>query len=160
MLGIKLICVGKVKEKYYIDAIAEYSKRLGAMCRFEITELSESRLSDSPSEKEIEAALEKESRDIEKAIPAGAYVVAMCIEGRLMSSTEMAELLSNCAGQGKSRICFIIGGSVGMHERIKAMSDVRISMSKMTFPHHLARVMLTEQIYRGFMINEGTKYHK
>lgn len=160
MLGVKLICVGKLKERYYMDAVAEYTKRLRAYCKFELVELPESRLGDRPSEKEILSALEKEAREIEKQIPQGAAVVAMCIEGKKKSSVELAEMMEQWAASGKSRLCFVIGGSFGMHPSIKQRADCRLSMSDMTFPHHLARVMLIEQIYRGFTIHEGTRYHK
>ena len=160
MISVKLICVGKMKEKHYISAFEEYKKRLGAYCRFELIELAEQRLGDNPSEKEIAAALEKEAAEIEKQIPAGAAVCAMCIEGDMKSSTELASQFEKWMGGGKSRICFIIGGSFGMSARIKAKADLRLSMSRMTFPHHLARVMVGEQIYRAFTIIEGTKYHK
>ena len=160
MISLKLICVGKMKEKFYISAFEEYRKRLGAYCKFELVELTEQRLSDSPSEKEISAALEKESLEIEKNIPAGAAVIALCIEGAMKSSTELASQIEKWTNAGKSKFCFIIGGSCGMSERIKASADLKLSMSRMTFPHHLARVMVTEQIYRAFTIIDGTKYHK
>jgi 23S rRNA (pseudouridine1915-N3)-methyltransferase len=160
MLGITFLCVGKMREKHYIAAFEEYRKRLGAFCRFELVELPEARLPDVPSQREIEAALEREAREIEKRVPQGAFLVAMCIEGRQHSSEELAALLQHAAGSGKSRICFLIGGSFGLHEDLKGRADLRLSMSKMTFPHHLARVMLAEQVYRGFMINQNTKYHK
>lgn len=160
MLTVKFICVGKMKEKFYIDAFGEYQKRLGAFCRFELEEISEQRLSQDPSEKEIAAALEREAAEIEKRIPAGAAVVPLCVEGVQISSEELARRLSAWAGGGKSRICFIIGGSFGLSPRIKAMADLRLSMSKMTFPHHLARVMAAEQIYRAFTMIENTRYHK
>jgi len=160
MLGVSLICVGKMKEKHYISAFEEYRKRLGAFCRFELIELPEQRLSDDPSEKEISAALEKEAAEIEKRIPSGAAVVAMCVEGVQKSSPELATQLQSWANSGISRICFLVGGSFGMSEKIKAQADLRLSVSKMTFPHHLFRVMLAEQIYRAFAINEGSRYHK
>lgn len=160
MINVKLICVGKMKEKHYISAFDEYKKRLGAYCKFELIELPEQRLGDSPSEKEIAAALEKEASDIEKHIPAGSAVCAMCIEGTMKSSTELAEQFNKWTSSGKSRMCFLIGGSFGMSERIKTRADLRLSMSRMTFPHHLARVMVGEQIYRAFTILEGSKYHK
>lgn len=160
MTGVKLICVGKMKEKHYISAFDEYKKRLGAFCRLELVELAEQRLGDDPSEKEIAAALEKEADEIEKHIPSGAALCAMCIEGEMKSSTELASLLEKWTLAGKSRICFVIGGSFGMSPRIKNRADLRLSMSRMTFPHHLARVMVGEQIYRAFTIIEGTKYHK
>jgi len=160
MLGVKLICVGKMKEKHFVAAFEEYRKRLGAFCKFELVEITEQRLSDNPSEKEIEAALLKEAQEIEKNIPASSAVIAMCIEGTQKSSTELADTFQNWQNGGKSRLCFLIGGSFGMHESIKKRADLRLSMSKMTFPHHLARVMAAEQIYRAFTIIEGTRYHK
>lgn len=160
MLGIRIICVGKMKETHYVSAFAEYEKRLRPYCKLEVMELSEEKLPSRPSEAEIEAALKKEAADIWNSVSSGAYTIAMCIEGELPSSADFAALLSNCAGRGFSRICFIIGSSNGLHETVKSRADCRVSMSKMTFPHHLARVMLAEQIYRGIMINEGSKYHK
>lgn len=160
MISVKLICVGKMKEKHFISAFEEYRKRLGAYCKFELVELSEQRLSDFPSDKEISAALEKEAAEIEKQIPSGAAVTALCIEGVQKSSTELATQVEKWSTSGKSKLCFIIGGSCGMSERIKSSADLRLSMSKMTFPHHLARVMVIEQIYRAFSIIDGSKYHK
>ena len=160
MCGITLICVGKLKEKYYGDAFAEYQKRLGAFCRFELEEIPEQRLGDDPGAREIAAALEKEAAEIEKRIPTGAAVVALCVEGKSMSSPALAAQMKNWMNTGKSRICFIVGGSFGMSERIKARADLKLSVSEMTFPHHLFRVMLAEQIYRAFTILEGSRYHK
>ena len=160
MLSVKLICVGKLKEKFFKDAFDEYAKRLGAYCRFELTELNENRLPDAPSEKEISASLEKEGETIMKNIPHGSFVTAMCVEGRKMSSPELAGLIRECENSGKSKLCFIIGGSYGLSESVKKRADIKLSMSDMTFPHHLARIMLSEQIYRGFKINEGGTYHK
>lgn len=160
MLSIKLICVGKMRERFYIDAFNEYAKRLQAYCKLECVELAEQRLSDAPSAKEIAAALGRESADIMKAIPNEAYVVAMCVEGKQMKSEGMAELVAAREGSGNPKLCFVVGGSFGLDARMKARADMRLSMSEMTFPHHLARVMLAEQIYRAFKINEGSKYHK
>lgn len=160
MLNIKLICVGKLREKFYIDAFAEYSRRLSAYCKFECVELNETKLGDAPSDREIANALDKESLDIERAIPKDAYVIAMCVGAKQMKSEELAEKLCSLAVSGRARICFLIGGSFGLSERIKARADLRLGMSEMTFPHHLARVMLSEQIYRSFKINEGSRYHK
>ena len=160
MLSVKLICVGKMREKFYVDAFAEYAKRLGAYCKFEHIELAEQRLSDSPSQREISAALEKEAAEISKNIPEAAYTVAMCVEGRQMPSEAVARLIKERELSGRPRLCFVIGGSFGLDESIKRKADLRLSMSEMTFPHHLARVMLAEQIYRGFKINEGSRYHK
>jgi len=160
MCGVTLLCVGKLKEKYYTDAFAEYQKRLGAFCRFEAEELPEQRLSEDPSEKEIAAALDKEAAEIEKRIPAGAAVIALCVEGKPMSSPAFAAQLKAWMNAGKSRFCFIVGGSCGLSEKIKARADLRLSVSEMTFPHHLFRIMLAEQIYRAFSILEGSRYHK
>lgn len=160
MLSVKLICVGKMKERFYVDAFAEYVKRLGAYCRFECLELAEQRLSEAPSDKEISAALAKEAGDILKAVPPDAYLVAMCVEGRQLPSEGVAKLIAERQNSGKPKLCFLVGGSFGLDESVKKRADLRLSMSEMTFPHHLARVMLAEQIYRGFKINEGSRYHK
>ena len=160
MLNVKIICVGKLKEKFYTDAAAEYAKRLSAYCRLEIEELAEQKLPDDPSPAEIEAALEKEKQAIMQKIPKGAAVIAMCIEGKEMDSVKLSQTLSELAVRGSSKLCFIIGGSFGMHEDVKKSAALRLSMSPMTFPHHLARIMLLEQIYRAFKISEGSKYHK
>ncbi len=160
MLSIKLICVGKLREPFYIDAFAEYSKRLSGCCKFECVELNETKLREEASDKEIAAALEKEATEIERAIGKDAYVIAMCVGAKQLKSEELADKLSKLAVSGRGRICFIIGGSFGMSERIKQRADMRLGMSEMTFPHHLARVMLAEQIYRCFKINEGSRYHK
>lgn len=160
MLGIKLICVGRMREKFYIDAFAEYARRLSAYCKFECVEFQETKLPEQPSDKEIEAALSKEALEIEKAIPKDAYVIAMCVGAKQLASEELAAHISRLAVSGRGRICFIIGGSFGMSESVKKRADMRLGMSQMTFPHHLARVMLAEQIYRSFKINEGSRYHK
>lgn len=160
MLSIKIICVGKLKETYFVDAVNEYQKRLTGYCRLEIEEIPESRNPGNPSPSEINAALLKEAEGIELRIPNNALVIAMNIEGKELDSIKMAKFIQLCGIQGKNRICFIIGGSHGLHEKVKARADVNLSMSKMTFPHHLARVMLIEQLYRSFKIAEGSKYHK
>lgn len=160
MQNVKLICVGKLKERFYAEAVKEYSKRLSAFCRLEIEELAEERLPQSPSQSEIDAALAKEAAAVKAKIPKGAAVIAMCIEGKSMDSGELAEYMCRCAVSGESKLCFIIGGSYGLDRSVKDMAQLKLSMSKMTFPHHLARVMLLEQIYRGFKIAEGGKYHK
>ena len=160
MLNVKLICVGKMREKFYIDAFEEYRKRLQAYCRLELVEITEQRLNDRPAEKEITAALEREGQEILKTVPADAYLVALCVEGKQMPSEGMAELIAARENSGKPKLCFVIGGSFGLSERVKERADLRLSMSKMTFPHHLARVMLAEQLYRGYKIKEGSRYHK
>ena len=160
MLAVKLICVGKMRERFYTEAFAEYQKRLQSLCRLELVELAEQRLGDAPSPREIAAALEKEGAEILKAIPADAYTVALCVEGEQIPSEGMAELIRARENSGKPKLCFVIGGSYGLAGSVKRRADQRLSMSKMTFPHHLARVMLIEQLYRGFKINEGSRYHK
>jgi len=160
VLAVKFICVGRMREKFYIEAFSEYTKRLQSLCKFELVEPAEQRLSENPSEKEVKAALDKEAQDIIKAIPNDAYVVAMCVEGKQMPSEGMGELIAQRENSGKPRLCFVIGGSFGLADSVKARADLKLSMSKMTFPHHLARVMLIEQLYRGFKINEGSRYHK
>ena len=160
MLNVKLICVGKMREKFYIDAFEEYRKRLQTYCRLELVEITEQRLSDRPAEKEITAALEREGQEILKAVPADAYLVALCVEGKQMPSEGMAELIAARENSGKPKLCFVIGDSFGLSPTVKSRADRKLSMSQMTFPHHLARVMLIEQVYRGFKINEGSQYHK
>lgn len=160
MLSVKMICVGKMREKYFTDAFREYAQRLSAYCSFDCTELQETRLPDRPGDKDISRALDKEADAILKAMPKDAYVIALCVEGRKLSSEQLAALVRDCENSGRSRLCFLIGGSYGMSERIKQLADLKLSMSDMTFPHHLARVMAAEQIYRSFKILEGSAYHK
>lgn len=160
MQSVTIICEGKLKEKYLRDACAEYSKRLTAFCKLNIIELNPYRIPDNPSESEIAVALEAEAKDIISKIPAGARVYAMCIEGKQMSSEKLAGQLSSDAVQGYSNVVFIIGGSHGLSDNVKRIANVRLSMSEMTFPHQLARVMLLEQIYRAYQISNGGKYHK
>ena len=160
MQKVSIICVGKMKEKFYIDAAAEYVKRLSRFCKLEITELPEDRLPDDPSQAQIDAALAKEADAIRGKLPPSAYIIAMCVEGKTRSSEELASLMAQSANQGESHLVFLIGGSFGLHPSVQALAAVQLSMSPMTFPHHLARVMLLEQIYRGYQINAGSKYHK
>ena len=160
MLGIKIICVGKLKEKFWADAESEYLRRLSAYCRAEVTELPEQRLGNEPTDGDIRAALQREAQLIRKQIPAQSYTAALCIEGEQTDSESFSKMISGLAVRGVSRLCFIIGGSFGLDEGIKKEAAARVSMSRMTFPHHLARVMLLEQIYRAFKIEEGSKYHK
>ena len=160
MQKVSIICVGKMKEKFYIEAAAEYCKRLSRFCKMEIIELPEDRLPEDPSKAQIEAALAKEAETIRAKLPSGAMIVAMCVEGKTRSSEELAALMAQSANQGGSHVVFLIGGSFGLHTSVKALAAVKLSMSPMTFPHHLARVMLLEQIYRAYQINAGSKYHK
>ena len=160
MLSVKFICVGKMRERFYLDAFEEYRKRLGAYCRLELIEPAEQRLPERPSQAEIDAALEREAVEILRAVPGDAYVVALCVEGKEAPSEFMAELVENRENSGKPKLCFVVGGSFGLAETVKNRADFRLSMSKMTFPHHLARIMLAEQLYRGYKIKEGSRYHK
>lgn len=160
MLSVHILCVGKLKEKFYLEGAAEYAKRLGGYCKLTITELAEERLPDNPSRAQIDAALEKEGAALLARLPKGGKVVALCVEGKTLSSEELARKLEDWTVGGMSQITFLIGGSYGMHPSVKARADLRLSMSPMTFPHHLARVMLLEQIYRAFKIQEGSSYHK
>ena len=157
---MSFVFVGKMKERHFADAFDEYVKRLGAYCKCEVREIAEQRLGERPSEREIEAALSKEAREIEKAIPRGAYVCALCVEGGMCSSEQLAAKLAGLDARGIGRVCFIVGGSFGLDETLKRACRERLSMSQMTFPHHLARVMLLEQLYRAFKIQEGSDYHK
>ena len=160
MQKISVLCVGKLKEPFYAAAAAEYQKRLNRFCKPEIVELAEQRLPEDPSAAEIEQALAREAAQIVERLPRGGAVIAMCVEGTAMSSEALSERLERFAALGASQLTFLIGGSFGLHERVKRRADLRLSMSPMTFPHHLARVMLLEQIYRAYQISAGTRYHK
>lgn len=159
MLKVKLVTVGTLKEDYLRAAAAEYEKRLGAFCRFELVSLKEERLGDSPSQNEIKAALEREATRIIEQISSSAFCVALCVEGKQLSSEELAEKIEDISME-KSEICFVIGSSFGLSDTVKQRADMRLSVSKLTFPHQLMRVILLEAIYRAFNIQRGTKYHK
>ena len=160
MQKITILCVGKLKEKFYLDATAEYAKRLSRYCKLDILELPESRLPEEPSPAQVQQALDAEAAAITAKLPKGGALVALCIEGTPCSSEEMSRKMQQLAVSGKTQLTFLIGGSVGLSENLKRRADWKLSMSPMTFPHHLARVMLLEQIYRAFQIRQGTKYHK
>ncbi len=160
MQRVTVLCVGKLKEKFYIDAAAEYVKRLQRHCKLELIELPEQRLPDDPSPAEIQKALRTEGDAIRERLPKGGAVIALCIEGRPCSSQELSRRMAEFGVQGKTQLTFLIGGSVGLDEDLKRQADWRLSMSPMTFPHHMARIMLLEQIYRAYQIAGGTKYHK
>ena len=160
MFDITLITMGKLKEPFYISAASEYAKRLGGYCRFTLLELPEARLPENPSAAEISAGLEKEADLIFSKIPKGAWFCVFTPEGKLLSSEDFAKTLKNVKNSGKSSACFLIGSSFGMAPRVKQRADLKLSMGPMTFPHHLARVMLLEQVYRAYQINAGSKYHK
>ena len=159
MQRILVISVGKMKERFYMDAAAEYVKRLSRFCRLEIVELPEVRLPEAPSPAQVEQALYREAEAVREKIPAGADIVALCIEGDFCTSQDLARLLREAGSQG-GKLVFLIGSSNGLHPSLKDQAWVKLSMSPMTFPHHLARVMLLEQLYRGFKILEGSSYHK
>ena len=160
MFDITLITMGKLKEKFYLSAAEEYAKRLKGYCWFQLLVLPEHRLPDSPSQAEIQAGLEKEADLILSKIPKGAWFCVFTPEGKNLSSEEFADKLKEVKLSGKSSACFLIGSSFGMADRIKQMADYKLSMGKMTFPHHLARIMVLEQIYRAEAIQAGSKYHK
>ncbi len=160
MLRVTLLCIGNLKERYWRDACAEYEKRLSAFCKLSIIELPEERLPENPSAAQIAQALDAEGKRILSKIPQGAALAALCIEGKEMSSPALATTFDKYANDGKSDIVLIIGGSHGLADIVKEKATLRLSMSPMTFPHQLARVMLLEQIYRAFQISSGGKYHK
>lgn len=160
MLTVNIICVGKLKEKYWKDACQEYAKRLGAFCKFSIIEVDEHKVSGNPSQSEIKAAIASEGKKILSKLSQGTAVIAMCIEGKELSSPDLSSLIEKYSVTGTSNISFIIGGSWGLSDDIKNIASFKLSMSPMTFPHQLARVMLCEQIYRAFQILSDGKYHK
>ncbi len=157
-MQIELITVGKLKEQWLRDAYAEYEKRLQRYCRLHLTELPEAKLKESPAPAEIEAALMQEGKAILDACRG--KVIAMCIEGKMLKSEQFAEMLEQAAVSGDSTVSFVIGSSFGLADAVKKRADFKLSMSPMTFTHQIARVLLTEQIYRAFQISTGGKYHK
>ena len=160
MFEITLIALGRLKEKFYLAAAGEYEKRLGGYCRFRLLELPEARLPENPSPAEIAAGLEKEADAILARIPKGAWFCVLTPEGKELSSEALAEKIAQVKLSGRSGACFLIGSSFGMAPRVKAAADFRLSMGPMTFPHHLARIMVLEQLYRAEAIQAGSKYHK
>ena len=160
MLSVVLVCVGQLKETFYQEAAAEYANRLRSCCKLNIVELAEQKLPKNPSPGEIQPALEKEGDAIRAKIPPHSSVVALAIEGKLRSSEELSEMIAAWSHSPSKHLVFVIGGSYGLHPSVKAQAWATLSMSPMTFPHHLARVMLLEQLYRAFKIQEGSDYHK
>jgi 23S rRNA (pseudouridine1915-N3)-methyltransferase len=160
MRTITIVCVGKLKESYLSAACQEYTKRLRGYCKLSVVEVDEHRLSDKPSKAQIEAAIISEGRKLLSKTPSGSVIVALCIEGKTMTSPELASYLDNSAIRGQGDVSFLIGGSWGLSDEVKSSANLRLSMSSMTFPHQLARVMLLEQLYRSFQIISGGKYHK
>lgn len=160
MLNIKIISIGDLKESYLREACNEYTKRMGAWAKVEHIQLKEERICESPSASEIDACLcAEEKRVLEKLSPR-AYVIAMCVEGKMLSSEGLAEKLTQIQNMGKSEIVFIIGSSHGLSNGVKARADFKLSISPLTFPHQLLRVILCEATYRALSIINGTKYHK
>lgn len=159
MQHIDILAVGALKEPAYAAACAEYAKRLGAFCRLRIVEISECRLPKNPGAAQIAACLEAEGAAILAKLPPKAHVIALCIEGGQLTSEQLAATLDKLRGQAPD-LAFVIGGSHGMADAVKKRAGLRLSMSRMTFPHQLARVMLLEQVYRAFSITAGKMYHK
>lgn len=159
MVNIKLITVGTLKESYLCEAVAEYEKRLSGFCKIKNINIKEVKLSQEPSEREIAAALSEEGKAILEAVTDKSYKIALCIEGKQFSSVELSEKL-NSALLNHSELCFIIGSSFGLSDEVKSHADLKLSVSKLTFPHQLMRVILLECIYRCMNISKGTKYHK
>lgn len=160
MLNVTLLCVGKLKEAYWRDACSEYVKRMGAFCKFRLVEVAEERLPDNPSSAQISATIEAEGKRILDQVPKDSAVIPLCIEGKELDSPALAAKMQKIALDGTSHIVFVIGGSWGLSEAVKSRGNFRLSMSPMTFPHQLARVMVLEQVYRAFQISSGGKYHK
>jgi len=159
-VNIQIICIGKLKEKYWTDAIAEYSKRLSRYCTLEIIELKEARLPDKASPADEENVKLEEGRSILKAIKDGTYVITLEILGKQLTSPELADKIQTLSIEGKSNVAFIIGGSLGLSAEVSRRADYKLSFSKMTFPHQMMRVILLEQVYRGFKIIKNEAYHK
>ncbi|MEG1441560.1 MAG: 23S rRNA (pseudouridine(1915)-N(3))-methyltransferase RlmH [Oscillospiraceae bacterium] len=160
MLSVTVACVGKIKEKFFTEAVLEYSKRLARYCKFKILEVKDEPTPVAPTERESEIVLNSEAEKLLAKVPNNSYVIALCVEGKQKSSEDFADEISKISVNGVSHICIIIGGSMGLSEEIKRRADMRLSFSKMTFPHQLMRVILAEQLYRAFTIIEGKTYHK
>ncbi|MBQ3119123.1 MAG: 23S rRNA (pseudouridine(1915)-N(3))-methyltransferase RlmH [Clostridia bacterium] len=159
-MNINIVAVGKIKEKYLKEAIEEYSKRLSRFCKLKITEVPDEPMSDRPNDAEKAAVLKKEAEKITSAISTTDVLVTLCVEGKQLSSEKFADFFANGTVSGASTFTFVIGGSLGLSDEIKAKSKLRLSFSEMTFPHQLMRVILLEQVYRAFKINSNENYHK
>ena len=159
-MNITVIAVGKIKEKFYTQAIEEYAKRLSRYCTLKTIEIPDEKAPENLSDADMLSVIEKEGKRIIEKIPPSATIISMEIEGKQISSIEFSKQIEEFAIRGQSHLCFIIGGSLGLAEEIKKISHLKLSFSKMTFPHQLFRVMLLEQIYRGFRIMKGQPYHK
>lgn len=159
MQKIRIVCVGRCKEQYWVRALEEYQKRLKRYCRFELCEVPDVSVPDKPSQAQIREVLQKEGETILKKLEGEGQVIALCVEGKELSSERFSDLLGQAAQKGSS-LCFVIGGSHGLWEPVKERAFLRLSFSRMTFPHQLMRVILTEQIYRGYKIRNHEAYHK
>ena len=160
MFSVTVIAMGKLKEKFYIQAAEEYAKRLSGFCRFQLLELPEHRLPEDPSPAQIAEGLAREGQQIREKLPKGAWFCVLTPEGKRLSSEAFAETLAGVKTGGRSSACFLLGSSFGIAPEIKALADLKLSFSDMTFPHHLARIMLLEQLYRAENIQNHTRYHK
>ena len=160
MAQITVLCVGRCKEAYWRDAVAEYQKRMNTLCKLQIIEVDAVRLPDNPSAAQIAQALTAEGEILLSKIPAGSFTIALCVEGKMLSSEQLADRLRATAVDGFGRVTLVIGSSYGMSDEVKQKANLRLSMSPMTFPHQLARVMLLEQLYRAMKMLDGGTYHK
>lgn len=160
MLRVFVLCVGTLKEKYWREAAAEYCKRLSSFCKIEVIEVEEARVPEQPSPAQILMALDTEGKRLLSKLPPQAKAIALCIEGKEQSSVDFAKMLAKAQVEGVSSVALLIGGSWGLSEEVKARSTQKLSISPMTFPHQLARILLLEQLYRALSINAGGKYHK
>lgn len=159
-MNITILCVGKLKEKYWTEAVAEYSKRLSAYCSLRIVEVKEARLAEHAGPAEEEAVKDTEGKEILRRIDKGDYVITLEILGKELSSEQLAEKVAELGLAGYSSLVLVIGGSLGLSREVSARADMKLSFSRMTFPHQMMRVILLEQIYRAFKINRNEKYHK
>ena len=159
-MNINIVCVGKIKEKYLKLGIDEFKKRLSKYCKLDIIELDDEKAPENLSDKEINIIKDKEGKKILSKVRANSYVIALAIDGKNISSEELADTMKNLAVRGNSNITFIIGGSLGLSDEVLSRADYKLSFSKMTFPHQLMRLILLEQVYRAYRINNGEPYHK
>lgn len=159
-MNISVICIGKLKETYWTNAVGEYAKRLGKYCKLDVEELKETRLPDKPSAADEEAVKEAEGKNILSRIKKNDYVITLEVKGKSLTSEKLAEKMETLAMEGHGRVVFVIGGSLGLSAEVSKRSDYKLSFSEMTFPHQMMRVILLEQIYRSFKIRKGETYHK
>ena len=159
-MNITIVCVGKIKEKFYTMAVEEYVKRLSRYCQLKIVELKDEKTPDGASDNVVEGIKDKEGARILEAIKDNSYVIALAIEGKQLDSVELSKKMDQLMLEGNSNVVFVIGGSLGLSKQVLARADYKLSFSKMTFPHQLMRVILLEQVYRGFRISNNEPYHK